>query len=675
MPPLRHYAVRRDRSRCVAARTERTQKRERHPVKKDVLAAIAWLDEETAASPRFTRGFALVVVALGFLYILFVLAAIIAVGWAIASWLLRQQEPQFLILLVPSVLYLFISVLTACFARRQPVRGIELTREDAPGLFAILDELAPRFDVQVHKVVLNSKPTAAATSERRWLFSRRRNVLVVGYPILCSGDAIDWRGTLAHELAHIKKADTQNLTIPWRALSMWRDLDERLRQGKHWASILFTWFFQRFGRVVEVLIMALRRQQEREADAAAAEVVGARAYSEAALREIVRQQLATTNFWKPINERAKSEPDPPAGIYSKEMPSFFERVHELNARATLRVALRYRTEWHHTHPSTYDRYVKALGITEAEVDTFVDAWVLPPIGQPALSEFLSDSARTRVAAELDAEWQQVRAKTWAEKYARSVDRREELETLEAEMQSRELSIDERIDRARLIWQLRDDQSAEAVARETLRDSPNDATLLLILGAISLERDDPAGVELLERAIAAAPAIAKNAYQMLGAHARRRGDIRGAMSYDEQYHHAEQRDRERETDQALSGASQFAGAGLSPVLIDAITQPLPNEPRIRRAWLAEIVVRHATGRRTFVLLLDTGWWLPGIRRRDLLLTQRIAPECQFPGKGWVATIHTRPRLRRRIRRAAGPPAYVRRLPSTDLMSHTEMTRMT
>lgn len=631
-------------------------------MKQDILAAIARLDEETAASPRFTRGFALVVVALGFLYILVVLAAILAAGWALAAWLFRQQRPEFLILIVPSVLFLAVSVVKACFARAQPERGIELTREDAPGLFAHLDELAPRFDVQVHKVIVNSKPTAAVTSERRWFFSRRRNVLIVGYPVLCSEAVDDWLGTLSHELAHIKKADTHSLSVPRRALSMWRDLDEGLRQRDHWASILFAWFFQRFGRVVEMLILALRRQQEREADAMAAQVVGMRAYSEASLRGVVRERLAATHFWKPINEHAKIDPEPPAGVYSNAMPQFFERVHELDARAVLRAALKHRTEWHHTHPSTYDRYVKVLGISEAELDAFVDAWVLPPIREAAARVLLSDTARARVAAELDAAWQQERAKAWAQTYALSAGRREELDALETEMQSRELSIDERIDRARLIWQLRDDQTAEALARETLADLPNDATLLLILGATSLQRDDPDGVALLERAIAAAPAIAKNAYEILGAYARRRGDVRAAMSYDEQYHLAEQRDREREADQKLSSTSQFVGASLTPEWIEAVTKALPDEPRVRRAWLAEIVVRHRTGRRTYILLLDTGWWLPGIRRRDIVLTQRIAPDCQFPGKGWVSTIHTRPRLRRRIRRVAGAPVYVRQAPS-------------
>jgi len=627
-------------------------------VKQDALELIARLDEETAASPRFTRGFALVIVALGFLYILFVLAAILAAGWAIGLWLSRQQEPQFLILLVPSVLVLFVSVVNACFARAQPEPGIELTRDEAPGLFALLDELAPRFDVQVHKVIANSKATAGVTSERSWVFGRRRNVLIVGYPYLYSADVDHWRGTLAHELAHIGKADTHNLSIPWRALSTWRAIDERLQQRKHWASILFAWFFLRFGRAIEILVLAVRRQQEREADAMAAQVVGIHAYSDASLRNVVRDNLAAIHFWRPINERAKVDPEPPAGVYSKEMPAFFEGVHELDARPVLRAALRHRTEWHHTHPSTYDRYLKVLGISEADVDAFVDGWVLPPIGEPAARVLLSEPARASIAAELDAAWQQERAKTWGEKYARSADRRRELEALETEMQSRDLSIDERIDRARLVWQLRDDQTAEALAQETLPDSPNDATLLTILGTTRLQRDDPDGVDLLERAIVAAPALAKNAYWTLGAYARRQGDVRAAMSYDEQYHQAELRDREREVDQQLSNRSQFVGASLSPKWIEAVTQALPNERRVGRAWLAEVVVRHSTGRRTYVLLLDTGWWLPGIVRRDIVLTRRIAPECRFPGKGFVCTVHTRPGLRRRIRRAAGPPVYVR-----------------
>ncbi len=54
--------------------------------------------------------------------------------------------------------------------------------------------------------------------------------------------------------------------------------------------------------------MALRRQQEREADAMTAQIVGERTHSDALLRLAVRRALTDEQFWKPFDQRATREP-------------------------------------------------------------------------------------------------------------------------------------------------------------------------------------------------------------------------------------------------------------------------------------------------------------------------------------------------------------------------------
>lgn len=629
--------------------------------KPDMLAAVDMIDEAVAASPRTVRVFALVVVFVGFLYMALVLAAILVAGWAIAEWLTRQHETEFLLLLVPTVLLLFVSVAEACWVKIPRDEETELSRDDAPALFAMIEDLGGQLDTRVHRVVVDTKFNASATSERRWIFGRRLNVIGVGYSLLCALDADDWRIVLAHEVAHLKSAHAQQRNIFYRAVTAWTGLDERLREGKHWASIFFAWFFRRSSQLVQVLAMALDRQQEREADVLTAQVVGERARSEALLRLSVRRALTDDYFWAPINARAKREPEPPSDIYSRELPAFLGRAHERDARAALQKELKRRTEWHSTHPSTYERHIKALNVTPAEEEAFVAAWVLPPIGESGATTFLSDAARNRIVAEFDVEWQQARMKTWQASYQRAVARRRELDALESAIASRELSEDERIAHARLTAQLEDDATAEPVLRAALAKYPDRGVAYLLAG-ICLQRDDAEGVALMESAIAKGPTLATNGYRVLIEYARRQGDRQSILAYERELHFAQARDRERDADRAsLTTASRFVAHDLPWRWIEAAIRALPNEPLVRKAWLARVVVRHG-GEPVFVLLLDTGWWRPGVRRRDRVLLKRLAPECRFATKGFVTTQHTWRRLRRRIRRAAGAPVYVRRVNS-------------
>ena len=657
--PVRDLRVRHEKPAGItSSRTGTTS-----DMKTDLVTAIAQLEEVTTASPRTTRVLALAVVALGFLYIVVVLAGILVGGWLIGQWLTRAQEPQFLLLLVPTALVLFGSVAEACWVKSEPLVGKELTRDDAPKLFGVIDDLAQRLGTTVHAVIVDTKFNASASGRRRWFVGPSRNVIIVGYPLLCALDADDWRSVLAHEVAHIASAHSHKSDIFWRAATAWIALDERLRERKHWASIFFAWFFRRFAQLVQVLDMALRRQQEREADAMTAQIVGERTHSDALLRLAVRRTLTDEHFWEPLNQRATREPEPPAEVYSRHLPAFFDDIHQLDGRSALRVELRRRTEWHETHPSTYERHSKALNLSPADVDGFVDSWVDPPIGECAARTLLSDAARTRVATEFDGEWQQKRTQSWRQAFERAVERRRKLEAIEAAMGSQGLSIEERIERARLIALLEDDRTAEPVVRTALAEAPDDAGLLFLLGLVCLARDDAEGVGLMENAIAASPTLATPGTQALLEYVRRQGDVRAALAYQEQHHLSQVRDRERESHRKLTAASRFVHADLTPELVEAATRPLPNEPLVRRAWIAEVVVRHNVGRPTYVLMLETGWRVPGARRRDRALTHRIAPECQFDGHGLVVTVHTWRRLRRRIRRAAGEPVYVRGRPTS------------
>ena len=361
-------------------------------------------------------------------------------------------------------------------------------------------------------------------------------------------------------------------------------------------------------------------------------------------------------------------------IYSQALPSFLDHAHELDARAELRSELKVRTEWNATHPSTLDRHFTKSTITSEELAAFVAAWELPPIGTSALHTMLSAEARERFAKRFDIEWQSERSSNWKARYELATRARRRLAELDGEMLERRLTPEEQAVRACIVNDLEGDRVGEPLLRAAVAEKPDHAGALFMLAEACLARDDEEGVSFMMRAITADATHAIAGWNQLAAYARRCGDLTAAARYDAARKSAEARAEEREAERAtLTRASQFVPAVLSAEQVKVAIGPLPNERHVRRAWLAAVEVRHDPEEPPHVVLLDTGSWWPGIRWRDRALLKRIAPQCRFPGKGFVTTEHLWRRLRRRIRRAAGPPVYVRQARS-DLMSQSEMTTM-
>lgn len=95
------------------------------------------------------------VVFIGFAYVGFVLAGVLGLGFSIGWVLYRLEYPELIIIVVPSVLYLFVSVARACWYVFPAREGVRLTRDEAPALFSTIDDLSAQFNATLHRVFIN----------------------------------------------------------------------------------------------------------------------------------------------------------------------------------------------------------------------------------------------------------------------------------------------------------------------------------------------------------------------------------------------------------------------------------------------------------------------------------------------------------------------------------------
>ncbi|QFY10943.1 M48 family metalloprotease [Nonomuraea phyllanthi] len=131
------------------------------------------------------------------------LAGVVALGFA---WLVRPRVPR----LPPDI---------------QP-----LTREEAPNLYALLDRIADRVGApRANIVALNGMVNAAVTTYG-W---RRRQLVVIGYPLWLILTPRERVAILAHEMAHFGNGDARHGLVVGTALHSLVELYEITRFDPH----------------------------------------------------------------------------------------------------------------------------------------------------------------------------------------------------------------------------------------------------------------------------------------------------------------------------------------------------------------------------------------------------------------------------------------------------------
>lgn len=164
--------------------------------------------------------------------------------------------------------------------------GEEVSRSQAPGLWAMLDELAAAMQVRLpQRVVLVTEATAAAVDHQdRWRPWVYHQTLVLGVPLLQGLSAAEMKAVLAHELAHFSRHFGWGGHWLYRARAGWTALLSADQEDESvWyraAGAYARWFAPMFQRLTVQESVA----NEYEADALAVRLCAPEALTQALLR-------------------------------------------------------------------------------------------------------------------------------------------------------------------------------------------------------------------------------------------------------------------------------------------------------------------------------------------------------------------------------------------------------
>jgi Zn-dependent protease with chaperone function len=275
-------------------------------------AMVGRLEHLAAESPGAYRLRVAALTALGFGYVLGILlvaAGLLAgIVWAYGHGTGRVALRKGGI----AIAYLMYAIGRALWVRFERPTGTEIRREQAPALFAAIDETrralrAPR----VHRVLLENDLNAAVIQHPRLgILGWHENVLFLGLPLLQSLDEAQFRAVLAHEFGHLSGAHSRFGGWIQRLEATWRRLLSRLEEEEHWSTFIFRPFFRWYSPYFAAYTFVLRRANELEADRDASELTSARALGDALVSLNLKGTDLEHRFWpgvrELVGERAKT---------------------------------------------------------------------------------------------------------------------------------------------------------------------------------------------------------------------------------------------------------------------------------------------------------------------------------------------------------------------------------
>ena len=175
-----------------------------------------------------------------------------------------------------------------------PPLGIEKTEDEEPELFALIRDVADRTDTRPPDQVFIAPDTGIGVRETGGILGLpigSKRVLMIGLGGLQALTMDELRGILAHEMGHFRRGDTAAQRFIARVPMSVGTMLGGIRSGTSWWFVNpIYWYLYLFVHLYMVLVSAMSRQQEFDADRLAAETYGSDVFA-SGLQKVVVESI------------------------------------------------------------------------------------------------------------------------------------------------------------------------------------------------------------------------------------------------------------------------------------------------------------------------------------------------------------------------------------------------
>jgi len=555
-----------------------------------LAALIPRLEEYARRKPAAYRLRVALLAILGYAYLFAVVILLLLLVYFVLVYV-RFNYLTLKIVWIPLVLVWM--VLSSMWVSLPAPDGVELTREQAPQLFALAEEIQQALaGPKAHHLLLSDEFNASVVEIPRFgMFGWAINYLVVGLPLLKALKPEEFRAVLAHEYGHLSGKHGRFSGWIYRVRRSWVEILTRVHQERHYAAFIFEPFLKWYAPFFNAYSFVLARAHEYEADGYAVELTGKDVTTRMLVKLATRNRLIGDEFWPDFYRPAMNESKPPPDPFSQLLKSIQGEVADHKNTKWVLQALRVSGDYDDTHPALADR-LAGLGYAREEVEAV------------ALRETQTGAANTASAADyylpevpaefidrFDRLWREQITTTWREQYQEAKSSQKRLGELEFAERARTLTSAELWERARLVGYFDGSKAALPFVEALLSVHPEHHEANLALGAILLKQGDGAGgMAQLEKAMSlnvdSTPAACYLAYEFLLEH----GSLKDAEAYRKRGETSEQ-NLQKIYSAALnfSPNDRFEPHGLDEPALENLRAQLSHVRGLGRTYLVRKVV--------------------------------------------------------------------------------------
>lgn len=596
-------------------------------------AMVTRLEDFAGKNPKAYRRRVGLLAGLGYGYVWMVLAIVLALLGGLVWFMFSQHRFNTGFLKVGAALLILAgAIVRSLWVQFPRPEGIPITRDQAPKLFAMLDELtttlqAPRF----HHVLLDSDFNAAVVQRPKLgLFGWQENYLLLGLPLMQALPPDQFRAVVAHELGHLSSNHSRFAGWIYRVAATWSQLQENFSRRGNGGALIFEKFLDWYWPFFNAYSFVLRRADEYVADRCAAQLTNAQVAGDALINVNIKAHFLESKFWPDIFKRAEGEAEPPRQTFSNLARAFREDIAPQDARTWASKALRDEASYSDTHPSLFQR-LNALGYVantsgapqtvgaQASLDENTLNALLEhstrdaSVGENAAGHYLA-GALDELAQQLDEAWRQNLSEAWGQQHAYTQESKSALQEIEAKIASAQsegksasevLSEEEMWNRARWTGELGDQTGALALLRELLAAHPEHSGGRYALGHLLIEAENAEGTDVLEEAMRREPAGTLEACLAIHGFLKEQGRKAEAETYhkraEEFYEKLQQAQRERTE---IGPKDSFFAPQLSAEELEKVRAIVKAQDKVGEAFLVRKEVQHFPDDPCYVLAITT-----------------------------------------------------------------------
>ena len=598
---------------------------------------VSRLETQSERTPRLYRAKVFALVLLGFailgaflgamgfgLVLILGLAAALAWSGGAAVALLLNVGKVLLLLVVP-LWYALLHGTRALLVRLPVPQGREVSRPDAPPLFDALADMQRRMrGPRVHRVLLVDEVNAAVVQRPAFgLAGWPRHHLLLGLPLLEALTPQEAMAVVAHEYGHLAGSHGRFSAFVYRLRHTWATIHGYAEHVQGWLARLVVPMVRWYVPYFNAYTFVMARRDEYRADAASAELVGA-AHAVHALKRVSLASAAHRRFMQQAMDRVADEPAPPEDLAERWAACAADPTANADARRWLSDALDREPDATDTHPPLRAR----LAALDARDDAAGELPPPLPRGGSAAEAWFGNRL-SLLRTELQSRWADGVRPAWQQRHQETWQLRGRLAELNGLVKR---DIDQELERIRLVMQLEPQTDLRPALTEFNAEHPGHPLGLFLEGAVRLDKDEPEGLALLERAVEIDPEATKAACERAHRYLMRQGDHTAAQVYAERWQRREDFEvlRARQM-QNIEPSSEMAVHGLGDAVVDAIRLRLDTRARlhVRRVYLARRIIPIDPGAGQWLLGVELTWWGRLRGRQQEVLTRLSAIEWPLP----------------------------------------------